>query len=154
MSEKNKKANDLTAGEWLVNLEIYSREMEKGGAFAVSAFSDLLDMLKGIDLPEVYKKMHEHENMFAVVSFLRDFSRNLAGNFGSGSTGFPLENGFDIYYDILKEMGKFIRASLFQKKGENKTATIQNIYVNYAKLLRATQDAIKQDLPKEKFATM
>lgn len=154
MSGKNKQANDLTAEEWLVNLEIYSREMEKGGAFAVSAFSDLLETLKGFDSLKVYENMREHGNMFAVVFFLRDFSRNLAGNFGNGSTGFPAENGTEIYYEILKEMGKYIRASLFQEKGNNSMATLKNIYVNYVRLLSVTQEAITQGLPEEEFVTM
>ncbi|MFA6096835.1 MAG: hypothetical protein WC788_04370 [Candidatus Paceibacterota bacterium] len=154
MSGMNNKADSLTVGEWMVNLQMYSWEMEKGGTYAVAAFNDLLDMLKGFDLVKAHEKMCDDGNLFGVVCFLRDFSRNLAGSFGEGSTGFPIENGTEIYYEILKEMGIYVKMSLFREGGSELKATIEDIYVNYARLLKVTQEAMVQGLPEDKFATM
>lgn len=123
---------------------IYAR-MEEGGDVATEAFCDLKKIVGDFELLEMSKKMKDEQEMFAVFCFLRDYMRNLESNFGPEGSGFPCREGFGIFYNILKDIGRFIEGFLVSSEGEETTETLVRLYVNYASLLDVTNEAIKRE---------
>lgn len=123
---------------------IYAR-MKKGGDAATEAFCDLKKIVRDFELLEMSKKMKDEQKMFAAFCFLRDYMRNLESNFGPESSGFPCTDGFGIFYNILKDIGRFIEGFMVLSEKDETTETLMRLYVNYASLLDVTSEAMERE---------
>lgn len=131
------------------NLKLASVEMETDGDTASKMFYILLDILKKFDLLEMFKEMKDEGEMFAAICFLQDYTHNLESNFNEGTKGFPEKDGLDIYHNILKDIGKFIRCFVISDEKKEIAEIIKRLYVNYALLLSTTEEAIEQQPDQE-----
>ena len=130
-------------------LRSISARMEEGGDAPTEAFCDLKEIIGDFELLNMSKKMKDEQKMFAVFCFLRDYMRNLESNFGPESPGFPCADGFGIFYNILKDIGRFIEGFMVSSEKDETTETLVRLYVNYASLLDVTNEAVERESDQE-----